>query len=260
MQNLTFQLRSELMVSKVGPSKFKVFPLFLSLILLLPAQCYAAKGIAERIEEKIGLDEDATLQEKVDIIGQKLADVCDRKDIVYTFKVLKGEKVNAFVLPDGYIYIYKGLIDKIKSDDEIAAVLAHEIGHIVGRHHEKRRRRHIIANIFRMVAVTGAETTKDKVNNNDAINELTLSYSKEEELEADKFASIYLKRAGYDPSAVISMLQTLIKTELESPIRPKRKWRTHPYLSDRIRAARKEIYGQIDFMDYANTPTHGVER
>lgn len=243
--------------------KFKISFLFIFLIvstLFFPAPSYAAKGIAKKIEEKIGLDEDATLQEKIDIIGQKIASVCDRKDIVYTFKVLKGEKANAFALPDGYIYIYRGLVDKVKSDDEIAAILAHEIGHIAARHHDARRRRGIIANIFRVVAVTGADTRQDKININNAIIELTLSYSREEEIGADRLAAIYLERANYNPEAVISMIQTLIKTGLEGPIRPKRRWRTHPYLSDRIKAAREEIHGYIDFIDYVNTPTEGVER
>ena len=72
-------------------------------ILSFCSNSYAAKGIAQRIEEKVGLDEDATLQERVDAIGQKLAVVCDRKDIIFTFKVLKGEEINAFALVDGYI-------------------------------------------------------------------------------------------------------------------------------------------------------------
>ncbi|UCH12821.1 MAG: M48 family metalloprotease [Candidatus Omnitrophota bacterium] len=242
---------------------FFIFILTLFLILstsFLPSNLYAAKSIAVRIEEKVGLDEDATLQEKVDIIGQKLAAVCDRKDIVYTFKVLKPDKVNAFTLADGHIYIYRGLIDKFKSDDEIAAVLGHEIGHIVAGHHKKRRRTGIIANIFRIVAVGGADTIRDKININNAINELTLSYSREEEIEADEFSVTYLKRAGFNPEAAISMIEVLIKSELEGPIRPKRRWRTHPYLSDRIRAIRKEIQGSIDFVDYINVPTRGLER
>ncbi|MFH0732206.1 MAG: M48 family metalloprotease [Candidatus Omnitrophota bacterium] len=238
----------------------KIFLIFISAILILPVCSYAAKGAAKQVEEKIGLDEDMTSQDRIDEIGQRIAAVCDKKDIVYTFKVLKGEDINAFALPDGYVYIYKGLVDKAKTDDEIAAVLAHEIGHIVSKHHQERSRRYLLANIFQIVAVTGAETKQDKVNIYNAINELTLSYSREEEIEADRTATIYLKRAKYDPMAVISMIKILIKSELEGPIKPQRKWRTHPYLNDRIKVAREEIEGRIDFVDYINTPTHGVER
>ena len=238
------------------------FYIFISLVILLSftATSYASSGIAKKIEEKIGLEEDATLQARVDIVGQKVASVCDRKDLIYTFKVLKGEEVNAFALPDGHIYLYKGLIDKVKNDDEIAAVIAHEIGHIAARHHEKRVRRAILTNIFDVIAVTGARTRRDKININNALIELTLSYSREEEIEADRLAAIYLKNTNYDPHAVISMIETLIKSEFEGPIKPKRRWRTHPYLSDRIKTAREEIEGHINFTDYINTPTQGVER
>lgn len=237
--------------------------IFISIILsifFLVSNTYASKGMARKIEEKIGLDEDTTLQERVDIIGQRIASVCDRKGLVYTFKVLKGEDVNAFALPDGYIYVYKGLIDKVKKDDEIAAVLAHEISHIAAGHHEKRLRRAILTDMFRIISVSQAPTIENKININNAIIELSLSYSREEEIEADKLSAVYLKRAGYDPMAVISMIEVLINSEMKGPVRPFHGWRTHPYLSDRIRAAREEISGNIDFMDYANTPTHGVER
>lgn len=244
----------------VKTSYFFIISLFIAVSIFSPSPSYAAKGMAERIEETVGLDEDATMQERLDVIGQRIASACDRKDLIYTFKVLKGDEFNAFALPDGYIYVYKGLVDKIKSDDEIAAVLAHELGHLAARHHEKRARRMLFANIFRFIAVQGADTVRDRININNAIIELALSYSKEEEIEADKLSAVYLKRAGYNPEAVIAMLQTLIKTEMEGPIRPKMQWRTHPYLSDRIRAAREEISGQINFVDYVNTPTQGVER
>ena len=233
----------------------------LALSLFLPAPSFAAKGVAKRIEEKIGLDEDATLQERVDLIGQKVAAACDRKAVVYTFKVLKGEdKVNAFALPDGYIYLYRGLVDKLERDDEIAAVIAHEIAHIAARHHEERMRRNILADVFRLVSVSNAETYADKRMINQAVVELTLSYSREEEIEADTLSVEYLKNAGYDPEAILAVIDVLIRSELEGPIKAKRRFRTHPYLNDRIKAAREEILGYIDFMDYANTPTHGVER
>ncbi|MBN1406007.1 MAG: M48 family metalloprotease [Candidatus Omnitrophica bacterium] len=241
-------------------SKLFLLPAILLSFVLFSAQAYAASGVAKKIEDKIGLDDNVTLQERVDAIGQKIAGACDRKDIIYTFKVLKDKDINAFALPDGYIYVYRGLVDKTKKDDEIAAVLAHEVAHIAAGHHKERLHRAILANIFSMVAISGASTNADRVNINTAIGELTLSYSREEEIEADMLSAVYLKRAGYDPQAVISMIQILVKSEMSGPIKPYRRWRTHPYLSDRIRAARKEISGNIEFMDYANTPTHGVER
>lgn len=243
--------------------KMKNLKIFLSLfllILLFVDSAYAAKSMAKQVEDKMGLDEDATLQEKVDSIGQRIAAVCNKKGVVYTFKVLKGDDINAFALPDGNVYIFRGLIDKTSKDDEIAAVLAHEVGHITAGHHEERLKRSLLANIFRIISVSQAATIQDKVNINNAVVELTLSYSREEEIEADRLSAIYLKRAGFDPTAVVSMIEILIKSEMKGPIQPYHGLQTHPYLTDRIRAAHEEISGNIEFMDYANTPTHGIER
>ena len=65
---------------------------------------------------------------------QSLVDVCGRKNITYTFKVLNTEEVNALACPGGYIYVFKGLLDYMPSDAELAGVLGHEIGHVVKRH------------------------------------------------------------------------------------------------------------------------------
>ena len=239
---------------------FKIIITYLVIFILSTGLNSFASSIAKRIEEKIGPEEDAPLQERIDGIGQKIVSVCDKKSIPYTFKVLKGDEVNAFTLPNGEVYVFKGLIDRTKTDDELAAVLGHEIGHVVANHHEERSRRSILTSIFKIVAITGAETSKDRYMINNALNELTLSYSQQEELEADKLSTIYLKRAGYNPEAVISMLDILKKYEMGGPIKPKRRWKTHPYIHERIRASREEISGRISFNDYINTPTQGIER
>ncbi|MCM8762811.1 MAG: M48 family metalloprotease, partial [Candidatus Omnitrophica bacterium] len=89
-------------------------------------------------EKDFKLADDPLLQKRVEDIGRRLVDVCDRKEIDYHFKVLADNEVNAFALPGGYIYINKGLIEKTASDDELAAVIGHEIGHIVARHSVKK--------------------------------------------------------------------------------------------------------------------------
>lgn len=217
------------------------------------------RSISKKVEEKMELDEDALLQEKINDIGQKLAAACDRRDIIYSFKVLAEDRVNAFALPGGYIYVFKGMLDKVESDDEIAAILAHEIGHINAKHHAKRAQRGLTTELLRILIIRGAEDPESKIRANVAINELLLSYSREDEIEADRLAIKYVEKAGYKPEAVISMVEKLLKLKMEGPIMPKIYYRTHPYLTDRIRAAREEIYGQIRFIDYANTPTKGVE-
>lgn len=216
------------------------------------------ESLSKQVEKKFKYDENYTNQEKVDAIGQKLADVCDRRDIIFHFKVIDDDKDNAFALPGGYIYIFKGLLDKLDSDDEIAAVLAHEIGHVSARHNVKRLQNSFGYMALRFLLIKGAEDSYSRHKANQAVNELMLSYSREDELEADRLTVKYLERAEYKKRAAISVLDKLIKWQMQGPIRPKMRWYTHPYLAARRAAVAKEITGQMEFEDYINiTPDEG---
>jgi len=212
-------------------------------------------SIAKRLEEKFDEDDNYTYQEKVDSIGQSIAAVCDRRDIIYHFKVLDKDFDNAFALPGGYVYLFSGLLEDMGTDEEIAAVLAHEIAHICARHSMKRLQESFGYQALRILAVKGAEDTYTLRKANEAINQLMLSYSREDELEADRLAVKYLSKAGYNTEAVIAVIDKLLKLQMDGPIRSKRHWHTHPYLAARKAAAMKEIKGQMRFDDYINITT-----
>lgn len=86
------------------------------------------------LEAKYGLSQDKQLQERVNNIGQKLAAVSGRNDLQYTFKVLNSNEVNALACPGGFVYVFKGLIDYMPTDTELAGVLGHEVGHVAKKH------------------------------------------------------------------------------------------------------------------------------
>ncbi len=92
------------------------------------------KSTGAQLEAQYGLSQDYLLQEKVTRVGQRLAAVCGRKDIEYTFKVLNSNEINALACPGGFIYVFKGLLDYMPSDAELAGVLSHEITHVVDKH------------------------------------------------------------------------------------------------------------------------------
>ena len=87
---------------------------------------------------------------------------------------------------------------------------------------------------------------------NEAIGHLMMSYSRADELEADRLAVKYLRKAGYNPEAMGETLGKMLKWQMEGPIKTKRYWYTHPYLATRKAAVNKEVTGQIDFDDYMN--------
>lgn len=228
-------------------------------ILISPEnEAKMGESLSKQVEKKFKLDKDYTNQEKVDLIGQKLAEVSDRKEIIFHFRVLDDKMDNAFALPGGYIYIFKRLLERLETDDEIAAVLAHEIGHTCARHSAKRLQNILGYEMLRFLVVKGAEDSYSRYKANQAINQLMLAYSREDEFEADRLAVKYLKKAGYKPEAVITVLDKLIKWQMAGPTKPKRYYHTHPYLGARRAVVAKEITGQMEFEDYINiTPEEG---
>lgn len=212
------------------------------------------RSLAQKVEERYKPCKDAKLQERVGKIGQSLAAVCDRADLTYSFTVLEDEQVNAFALPGGYVYVNKGLIEKTGSDDEIAGVLGHELGHIVARHSMKRLQAALGYNLLSILALAATKDARFKRGTDLAFGQIMLGYSREDEFLADKLAVKYTKKAGYQPQAVLSFLEKLKQIEKESSLKPLMPdyIRTHPYVPERIAAVKQEIYGKMDFSDYIN--------
>ena len=209
-------------------------------------------SIAKQIEKQYKVSEDKHMQERVELIGNRLAKVCDRKDLIYHFKVLDINDINAVSLPGGWVYIFKGLITKCKNDDELAGVIAHEIGHICARHAIKQQQTSSIMNIAMIAAALagggqGAQATSL------ALTSLMAAYSREDEFEADRRAVIYTKKAGYDPYALVTFMQTMHEAE-KFQVRPYSYFRSHPYEGERIGNINRQINGTMDFKGWINKP------
>lgn len=217
-------------------------------------------SLAKSVEKRYRPVKDEAVQKRVEEIGQKIVAVCDRKDIIYHFKVIDDKPspepvINAFSLPGGYVYVFKGLYDKFQSDDELAGVIAHEVGHIVARHAVKRMQAAFGANAL-MILASQTQTDGQNISKAaDAINALMFSYGRDDELFADKLSIKYEKKAGYNPEGVVTVLEALWEIERKEPERRYVEDRTHPYISIRLSNAKQEINGKMDFNDYINVPT-----
>lgn len=223
-------------------------------------------SLDKSVEKRFQVVRDAAAQKKFNEIGQKIAAVCDRRDIIYHFKVITDRKsdtpiINAFSLPGGYVYIFEDLYDKLKGDDnELAAVIAHEVGHIVARHGVKRMQSAYGANILLILASQAQRSPGTVGKAYEAINSLMTNYSREDEFFADKCSVKYAKKAGYDPEGVVKVLQLLWNEEKNGPTRTYVDDPDHPYLSIRIARVKQEIYGTMDFVDYINIPAEKTRR
>ncbi|MEI6631330.1 MAG: Maf family nucleotide pyrophosphatase [bacterium] len=210
------------------------------------------QSIAKQVENEYKLTEDPLVQKRVEDIGKKIVNVCDRKDIVYQFKVLEDEEINAVSLPGGFVYVNKGLVDKVANDDELAGVLAHEVAHIVARHSIKKLQAVMGYSFLRVLAVVVPGSGQVGGAADAAFLELMLGYARKDELLADEMATRYMKSAGYNPRRMIDFLKTLQDVNRRKPLRPRSYLKTHPYVPDRIRVVKEELGDKIGFTDYIN--------
>jgi len=192
------------------------------------------KQAAQQIEKKQQAFED----ERVSSIGLGIAESSDRPDLPYCFKVIESPEINAFALPGGRIYIYEGLLD-ILDDDELAAVLGHEVGHVAARHGIKRIQALYGYNFAAIVAmlVLGDQAHAAEISRAaDTIATLImLGYSRKDEFQADRLGTIYTYRSGRDPEAMIRVLRKLQEHSQGENIKF---LSTHPPIEERIREAK----------------------
>ncbi len=155
---------------------------------------------------------DAARQLFINRIGQRIAQVCDRRDIVYHFMILDSPDMNAFALPGGHVYVYDGLVKKL-SESELAALLAHEVAHVTMRHPLKKMQAVLGENILLGLAFVGLGQ-KDPVFDQEISKVspevfvlLGRGYDVDEEEAADRLALRYLSRANYDPNNLAVVLK-----------------------------------------------------
>lgn len=214
-------------------------------------------SIARQVEEQFEETDDPLLEKHIEGIGKRIAEACERKDIIYRFKVLKAKReddYNAFALPGGYVYAFDALIEKLKNDDEIAAILAHETGHIAAKHSIKKLQSSMGVNALMLLGIGMGTDSRTFAEAGNALNQLMMSYSREAEVEADKLSVRYVKRAGFDPESVINVLEMLQTLRKKGPIRRYMHYKTHPYLSERLAKAKIEVRGEMDFDSFINLP------
>ena len=164
-----------------------------------------------------------------------------------TFTLINSDVVNAFAVPGCYIYVTRGLMGIVNSEAEIASVLAHEVGHIVGKHSQRQQQRSLLRGlgVLAVGLVSGSGRLAELAGQ--AATLFTLRYSRKHEYEADDLGLSYLRQAGYDPYAAADMLaalkrqeQFLARTRGRDEANGIPEWgRTHPLTENRIERARE---------------------
>lgn len=237
--------------------KFIIFPILLTLIIscvttgpggkksliLIPTdtEVEIGKEVVKDVESTERVLNNPTVQNYVSKVGKKIAKVCDRKDVKYSFKVLDSEEINAFACPGGFIYIYKGLLKTMDNEAQLAAVLAHEVGHVVARHSIKRLQAAYGYGILMEVALGDkmGKTARQMVDA--AAGLILLGYGRDNEYEADNYGILYEKKAGYNPKGMVQLFEKFKKMEGKPPSTFEKLLSSHPPAGDRINNGNKQI-------------------
>lgn len=155
------------------------------------------------------------LQAYVNQVGMWLAMQTERPDLPWHFGVMDTDSVNAFAAPGGYVFITRGLLLRMRNEAELAGVLAHEIGHVLKRHHlvaiQKNAKTGIATDLMSLaVDASNSQYGEWKKKALTASTELyARGLDKDDEYEADRLGAVIAARGGYDPYGLPSVLQTL---------------------------------------------------
>lgn len=238
---------------------------------------------AKTVAADMGLLDDAAIAAYVRAIGVRLATRSPRTDVPYAFHVVDTPEPNAFAIP-GHVYVTRGLLVLLNDEDELAGVLAHEVGHIAARHAVQRLSRALPAGIVTGIVsgVTGLASpllgSLFQAGGDFATDALLAPYSREQEREADRVGQEIAAAAGWDPAALARALATLERFEatekheqrrpsfLDShPSTPERARNTAAYAATLVRVAaapivssRDEFFVRLDGLVVGPSAAQGV--
>jgi len=210
---------------------------------------YLGRAVAATILGQYRLSADSRRNEYINSIGRTIALSSDKPYTYggYHFAILDNDEVNAMACPGGLILISRGMVRRAGSEEELAAIVAHEIGHIVNRDGVKAIS---AARWTQVVTALGTDaagrfgggqlaelTTLFEGSVNDVFKTIVVSgYSQEQEKAADESAMIYMQRAGYDPNGLYDFLGRLAREQRGGDRRGF--FSTHPGMTERLEMAR----------------------
>jgi Zn-dependent protease with chaperone function len=215
------------------------------------------KELAAEAERQYKLSDNKAMIDRVQRIGNEMAAIARVNPMValwgdsrlnpfpYTFKVLKSDEINAFSLPGGHIYVFEGLVNYIESDDELAAVLGHEISHAAFRHvryleHEQNKIDLVTIPLILLSIIKGGESSGGGAMMGQLLNTaMTNGWSNKAELAADYGGFQILVKSKYNPTAMLTLNERFMRDERSSPVAMQGIFQTHPPSRERALAILK---------------------
>lgn len=199
------------------------------------------------------LVDDAGLQQYVNDVGYWIAAQSKRPQLPWNFGVIDSEGINAFAAPGGYIVITLGLYNLLENEAQLAGVLAHEIAHVVRKHHLKALQKTMKREFWTDLGVkaVGDEEKREKLEKliNSGVQLYASGLDRKYEYDADLRGVVLAARAGYDPYALLDVLTTIDSISPDSAELTVL-MKTHPPTAERLDQLGRKMDGRLD--DYAS--------
>jgi len=203
-----------------------------------PEEVEMGKSIAAGLLGAAPLVKNAQQQQYVNRVGRWLALNSGRPDLPWHFGIIEAPTVNAFATPGGNIFVSRGLVERMKSESELAGVLAHEIAHVVQKHHLNDIRKNASKSVLLDVAALksgGLAGEAGRAVARVGLEGYVRGLSRDDELEADRIGVVIAARSGYEPYGLVAVLQTL-NAMPQNDGSMAMFLRTHPSPADRLAA------------------------
>ena len=192
------------------------------------------------VRKQYGVYQDQKLNAYLNDMCQKLAALSHRPNLPYKLEIVDASVVNAFAVPGGYVYLTRGILANLNNEAELAGVMGHELGHITARHSAQQYSR---AQLAQVGVLVGGLFLGDVVSGLAQLGAgmLFLSFSRDNERQADQLGVEYASKAGYDGKELAAFFETLERMNPGSDRSGLPGWfSTHPSPEDRVVAVRKE--------------------
>jgi beta-barrel assembly-enhancing protease len=221
-----------------------------------------AEEVHQQLLRQVRLVQDGALNNYINSLGQRLARGSRRPNIPYRFYVVDDKSINAFATLGGRVYVHTGLLAASQSESQLASVIGHEIGHIVGRHGlENVKRAQKFGTIAALAQIAGGVLGG---NTGAGIGELAgnlvaggylMKHSREAEREADYLGLYSLERTGYNTGGMVEMFEILNEVSRNQPNAFGSILASHPPAGERAVNTRREIDQYLQGTDQRGVST-----
>jgi len=211
-----------------------------NIISLQEEKQLGARFVAE-VEKQRKVVTDPQVQGYLDRLGNRLLTGVRAREFDFTFKAVRDDSVNAFAVPGGHVYVHTGLIKAAENETELAAVMAHEINHVVARHGTQQLTQQYGYGLVIQLLLGQNPNLLAQLASTLFGQGAFMAYSRSMELQADYLGAETMYRAGYDPRGMISFFRKIDTINQRNPGALEKFFSSHPMTGERLRNIQMEI-------------------